>query len=130
MAMLADAEAIVHRQGLDALADKFHRLLYSAPSTPIMTDEVQNDVLAADGFVQLDPSARTLMAEGTLNQAMPCCHAGGHIGGADAGGERAQRTVGTGVAVRADDAVTRRSRLALFGQQRVLNAHARPRRKS
>ena len=62
------------------------------------------------------------MAEGTLNQAMPGRHAGGHIGGAHAGGERTQRAVGAGVGIRADDAVARRHQ-AFFGQEGMLHAH-------
>ena len=62
------------------------------------------------------------MAAGHLEPCHAGGHTGGHIGGAHAGGERAQCTVGAGVAVGADDAVTRRHD-AFFGQQGVLDAH-------
>ena len=118
---VADAESILHRQGLDALADKFQALVQCARDADL-TNQVQNDVLAGDGLVQLTLQL-DLDGGGDLEPGHAFRHAGGHIGGADAGGERAHRTVGTGVAVRADDAVAR-SHDALFGQQCVLNAHA------
>ena len=48
--------------------------------------------------------------------------AGGHVGGADTGGEGTQCTIGAGVTVRADDAVAC-GHDAFFRQQGVLNAH-------
>ena len=62
------------------------------------------------------------MADGHLEPCHAGGHAGGHIGGAHTGGERAQCTVGAGVAVCADDAVAR-GHDAFFGQQGVLDAH-------
>ena len=59
---------------------------------------------------------------GNLEPGLAGCHAGGHIRGADAGGESAQGTVGAGVAVRADDAVTGGDH-TLLGKQSVLDAH-------
>ena len=82
---------------------------------------MQNDILAGDGALdgagQLD-----LDGGGHLEPGHALGHTGSHIGGAYAGGECADRTVGAGVAVRADDAVTG-GHDALFGQQRMLNAH-------
>ena len=82
---------------------------------------MQNDVLACDRLVQLTLEF-DLDGGGDLEPSHALCHTGGHIRGADAGGERAHRAVGAGVAVRADDAVAR-CHDALFGQERVLNAH-------
>ncbi len=45
------------------------------------------------------------MAAGTLNQHWPGGHAGGHVRGTHARGKRAERAIGAGVGIRANDAV-------------------------
>ena len=62
------------------------------------------------------------MAAGHLEPRHAGGHASGHIGGAYAGGKSTQRTVGAGVAVRADHAVSGGDD-AFFRQKGVLNAH-------
>ena len=117
---VADAKAILHRQALDALTGELKALVQRARDADL-ADQVQNDILAGDGALdgagQLD-----LDGGGHLEPGHALGHTGSHIGGAYAGGECADRTVGAGVAVRADDAVTG-GHDALFGQQRMLNAH-------
>ena len=117
---IADAEAVLHRQGLHTVTDEFQALVQRTGNADL-TDQMQNDVLACDRLVQLTLEF-DLDGGGDLEPGHALCHTGGHIRGADAGGERAHRAVGAGVAVRADDAVAR-GHDALFGQERVLNAH-------
>ena len=105
---------------LHAVADELQALVQRAGNADL-TDQVQDDVLAGDRRWQLTGEL-DLDGGGHLEPRHALGHAGGHIGGADAGGERAHRAVGAGVAVGADDAVAR-GHDALFGQQRVLNAH-------
>ncbi len=85
-------------------------------------DDVQDDVLARDAGSQLSLD----LEQDGFGHLEPCApggvaHAG--VGGAHARGERAQRAIGAGVAVRADDEVAR-AHDALLGQKRVFHAHA------
>ena len=116
-----DAHALVHAHGADGAAGELHGLVERAVHAD-HPDDVQDDVLAGDagGQLALDLEQQRL---GHLEPRTPrgVAHAG--VGGAHARGERAQRAVGAGVAVRADDEVAR-AHDALLGQQRVLDAHA------
>ena len=117
---VADAEAVFHGQALDTLAHELQALVQRAGNADL-TDQVQDDVLAGDGTLdgagQLD-----LDGGGHLEPGHALGHAGGHIGRANTGGERAHRAVGAGVAVGTDDTVAR-GYDALFGQERVLDTH-------
>ena len=117
---IADAEPVLHRQAADALAGKLKALVQRAGYTDF-ADEVQDDILAGDRLAQSSLQLH-LDGGGDLKPCHALCHAGGHIGGADTGGERPYRTVGAGVAVGTDDAVTG-GHDALFGQQGMFNAH-------
>ena len=117
---IADAQAVIHRQRSDARAGELHRFIQrTVHADP--TDDVEDEVLAGHPRGQ-----RSGQNEPDGSRHLEPCHASGHagrhIGGADTGGESAQRTVGAGMAVCANDAVAR-CHDAFFGQQRVLNAH-------
>ena len=117
---VADAQAVLHGQALNALAHKFQALVQRAGNADL-ADQVQDHVLAAhrgvDGTFQLN-----LDGGRHLEPCHASCHTGGHIGGANAGGKRAHRTVRAGVAVGTNDAVTG-GHNALFGQQGMFNTH-------
>ena len=83
---------------------------------------MQDDVLARDtgGQLAVDDELDGL---GHLEPGLARGHAHAGIGGAHPRGERAQRAVGAGVAVGADDEVAR-AHDALLRQKRVLHAHA------
>ena len=87
-----------------------------------LVDEVEDDVLAADPGLHL-ALEHDLDGLRHLEPALAGRHADGHVRGADARGERADRAVGAGMAVRADDDLAR-SDETLLGQQRMLDAHA------
>ena len=82
---------------------------------------MEDEVFAGDAGAKL-----ALEHEPDGGRHLEPCHAGGHarshVGGANAGGEGTQRTVGAGVAVGTDDAVTG-GHDAFFGQEGVFNAH-------
>ena len=118
---VADGEAVVDREVLDAVADEFHRFIQRAVHAD-EPDDVQDDVLAADvfcGFV----FQNEFDGGGHLEPALPAHHARGHVRRADARRKGAERAVGAGVAVRADHQVARADQ-TLLGQKRVLDAHA------
>ena len=105
----------------DGAAGELHGLVKRAVHAD-HPDDVQDDVLAGDARRQLalDLEQQRL---GHLEPRTPggVAHAG--VGGAHARGERAQRAVRAGVAVRADDEVAR-AHDALLRQQRMFHAHA------
>ena len=82
---------------------------------------MQNQVFAGHPGVKL-AGKHELDGRGYLEPRHTGGHASGHIGGAYTGGEGTQRTVGAGVAVRADHAVTGGDD-AFFRQQGMLDAH-------
>ena len=82
---------------------------------------MQDQILAGHPGVKL-AGKHELDGRGYLEPRHTGGHACGHIGRAYTGGEGTQRTVGAGVAVRADHAVTGGDD-AFFRQQGVLNAH-------
>ena len=117
---VADAQPVLHGQAGNALAGKFQALVQRAGNAD-GADQVQDHVLAGDRGVQ--PAFQLhLDGGGHLEPCLAGRHAGGHVGGADAGGEGPHRAVGAGVAVGADDAVAGGDD-ALLRQKRVLNAH-------
>ena len=117
---IADAQAVVHGKACHARAGELHRLIQCAVHTD-HADDMQNQVLAGHPGVKL-AGKHELDGRGHLEPCHAGSHASGHIGRAYTGGEGTQRTIGAGVAVRADHAVTG-SDDAFFRQQRVLNAH-------
>ena len=82
---------------------------------------MQDQVLAGDAGAEL-ALEHELDGRGYLEPCHAGGHAGSHIGGAYAGGEGTQCTIGAGVAVRTDHAVAC-GHDAFFRQQGVLNAH-------
>lgn len=71
----------------------------------ILANQMQNHILA--GHVGLELSGqRDLNRGGHTEPAQAGSHTSGHIGRAYASGERAQRTIGAGMGVRADDDFT------------------------
>ena len=114
-----DGQAAVHGDLLHAIPAKLQRHVARAVHAD-EADQVEDDILAADVRVQL-ARERHLYGLGHLEPGLAGRHAGGHVRGAHAGGHAAQRAVGTGMAVRADDDLARRAQ-ALLGQQRVLDA--------
>ena len=66
---IADAEAVLHRQGLHTVTDEFQALVQCAGNADL-TDQMQNDVLACGQACAAQPLL-IFMAAGTLNQAMP-----------------------------------------------------------
>ena len=117
---VADAQAVVHGQGGHTRAGELHGLIQGTVHTD-HADDVEDEVLAADAGTELALEDE-LDGGGHLEPCHAGGHTGGHIGGAHTGGECTQCTVGAGVAVGADDAVTRRHD-AFFGQEGVLHAH-------
>ena len=118
---VADGHAVVHAEALDGVPGELHRLVERAVH-PDHADDVQDDVLAADPRAKLALHVE-LEALGHLEPRLARGHARGRVGGADARGERAERAVGAGVRVGADDHVAG-PHDALLGQERVLHAHA------
>ena len=117
---VADRQAVVDREVLDALAGKFDGLVACAVHAD-HADERQDDVLAGDKRAEL---AGEIHLDGgrDLEPRLARGHGRTHVGRADAGGECAERAVGAGVRVRADDGLARGDK-PLLGQQRVLDAH-------
>ena len=83
---------------------------------------MQDDVFAADPRLHL-AGQNNLDGFRHLEPAFSGRHADRHIRRTDASGKRADRAVGAGMAVRADDDLARRDN-ALFRQERMLDAHA------
>ena len=117
---VTDRKAVVHGQGGDALAHKLHRLIQCAVHADL-ADDVQDHVLAGHPWAEFALQHKFDCAR-HLEPRLARRHTGGEVGRANAGRERAQRAVSTGVAVRSDNELARRGQ-AFFGQQRVLNAH-------
>ena len=109
---VADGEAVVHLQAAYSVPAELQGLVERAvhPNHP---DEVENQVLAADIGSQLTRQV-DFDSLGHLEPGGPGGHAGCHVSGTHAGGERAQSAVSTGVGVRADDDLARGGQ-ALFG---------------
>ena len=117
---VADAEAILHSQGSHTRAGEFHGLVQCAVHTD-HADDMQDQILAGYAGAELALEHK-LDGRGHLEPCHAGGHTGGHIGGAHTGRECAQCTVGAGVAVGTDDAVTG-GHDAFFGQEGVLNTH-------
>ena len=120
---VGDGEAIVHGKFRHAVAREFERLVARAVHAD-HSDEMQDHVLATD------PSAR-FAAQDDLDcgwDAEPRLsrrHTRRHVRGADAGGERAKRTIRAGVGIRADHKIAGRDQ-SLFRQKRVFDSAAVP----
>ena len=111
----------IDRQTADGAARELHCLVQRAVDAD-HADDVEDDVLAGNARVELAvdlEEQRLRHLEPRLAGGIADCS----VGGAHACGERAERTVGAGVAVGADDEVAR-AHDALLGQKRVLNTHA------
>ena len=96
--------------------------LYSAPSTPIMPMMCRMMSLPVTPGVELALNLEQQRL-GHLEPRLAGGIADAGVGGAHARGKRAERAVGAGVAVGADDEVAR-AHNALLGQKRMLNTHA------
>ena len=117
---IANAQTVIHGKALHAFTDKFHALVQRTVHTD-PADNGQDDVLAAAVGGKLSHQVKT-NGRGNLEPSHTGRHACGHVCAADAGGKCTEGTVGTGVAVCADNAVAR-CHNPLFGKQCVLNAH-------
>ena len=111
--------AVVDGQVLNAVARKLHGFIQSAVDADF-ADDMQDNVFARNplgGF-----SVKHKRHGGRNAQpGFAVCHADGHIRRADAGRKRAERTVGAGVAVRADDQIAGCYH-TFFGQKAMLDA--------
>ena len=118
---VGDGKALVHRQAADGAARELHRLVQRAVDAD-HADDVEDDVLAGNARVELavDLEEQRL---GHLEPRLAGGIADRGIGGADARGECAERTIGAGVGVGADDEVAR-AHNALLRQKRMLDTHA------
>ena len=117
---VADAQAVVHGKAFHARAGEFHGFIQCAVHTD-HADDVQDQVFAGHPGVEF-AGKHELDGRGHLEPRHTGGHACSHIGRAHTGGKGTQRTVGAGVAVRTDHAVTGGND-AFFRQQRVLNPH-------
>ena len=117
---VADAQTVIHSQGSHARAGELHGLVQGTVHAD-HADDVEDQILAGHPGAEL-----ALQHEFDGGRHLEPCHAGGHtgghVGGAHTGGESTQRTVGAGVAVGTDDAVTG-GHDAFFGQESMLDAH-------
>ena len=118
---VGDGKALVHGHGADSAARELHGLVQRTVNAD-HADDVQDDVLAGDTGSKLAVDLEQ-QAFGNLEPCFTGCIAHGGVGGANAGGERAERAVGAGMGIGADDQIAR-AHDALLGQQRVLDAHA------
>ena len=121
MAMLQMVMRSSMPSACDGRAGELHRLVERAVDAD-HADDVQDDVLAAHPRAELAADDE-LDRRRHLEPRLAGRHAGGRVGRADAGRERAERAVRAGVAVGADDEVAGADD-ALLGQERVLDAHA------
>ena len=116
-----DGKALVHGHILDGAAREFHGLVQGAVHAD-HADDMQDDVFAGHARGQLAVNDE-LDGLGHLEPGLARGHTHAGVGGAHARGERAQRAIGAGVAVGADDEVAR-AHDALLGQKRVFDSHA------
>ena len=110
---VGDGKALVHGHGADGAARELHGLVQRAVNAD-HADDVQDDVLAGDAGGKLAVDLEQ-QAFGHLEPRLARGVAHGGIGGTHAGGERAERTIGAGVGIGADDQIAR-AHDALLGQ--------------
>ena len=117
---VGDAEPVVDREGSHALPGEFQGFVERAVHAD-HADEVEDHILAAHiagGLAGEDD----FQGGGHLEPGGAGGHARGQVGGTHAGGEGAQRAIGAGMAVRADDAVAGADQ-SLFRKDGVFHAH-------
>ena len=117
---ITDRKAVVHSQ-LFNVAAELQRLVQRAvyPDEP---DQIENHILA--GHIRLFFAGDTHADRfRNLKPCFACGHCAAHIRRTYAGGKRAERTVGAGVRIGADHAITRHNK-TLFGKQCMLDANA------
>ena len=116
---VGDGEAVVHRKVRHAVARKLQRHV-SRTVDADLADQMEDYVLSAHPLpwlaAQLD-----LDRGGHAQPGLSAGHARGHVGGADARRERAERAVRAGVRIRADHEVAGRDE-PLLRQKRVLDS--------
>ncbi len=98
---VANRHPVFHRQGTDHVARVFDAVSHAARSADL-ADEIQNDVFGCDAGFQAAIDAQLKRFRFRLQQRLR----GEHVldlARADAEGQRAERAVGRGVAVAADD---------------------------
>ena len=116
---VGDGEAVVHGERGDPVPCKLQGAVERSVHAD-HPDQMQDHVLAAD-MLRKRAFQRHFDRGRNFEPVFSGGNARGHVRGADAGGKRTQRTVGTGMAVRADDTLTGCDQ-ALFRKQRMLNA--------
>ena len=112
-------EPVVHGQVPDAVPGKLHGFIEGSVH-PDPADDVDDNVLTAYIGSRF-PGKHELDRAWHLEPQLACSHAGGDVCSPHSCGECPQRPVGTGVGVRADDALSRRHH-AGFRQDGVLYA--------
>ena len=117
---IADAQPVIHGQRSHAGARKLHALVQRAVHADPANDG-EDHVLPADVGLQC-PRQVEANGRGDLKPCLARGHTCGHIRAANTGGEGAQGTIGAGVAVCADDAVSGGDD-ALLRKQSMLDAH-------
>jgi len=118
---VADGHSARHVERGDGVAGELHGLIERAVHAD-HPDDVEDDVFGTHTGLERAGDVE-LEALGHLEPGATGGHAHCRVGGAHAGGKRAQRAVGAGVAVGADDHVAR-AHHALLGEKRVLHTHA------
>ena len=117
---IADGQPVIDGQLRNAGAGKFQRLIPGAVHTD-HADEGENHILAGDEGTKLAGEVDA-NGGGNLEPRLASRHGRTHIGGADAGGKRAQRAIGAGMGIGADDGLTGGYQ-PFFRQERMLDAH-------
>ena len=117
---VADRQTVGDGKRLCALAGEFHGTVKRTVHTDL-TDDVKDDVLTRDMRTG-STRKNEFDSGGNLEPSLARCHTARHVAGADTRGECAERAVGAGVRVRADDDVTGNDE-TFFGKERMLYAH-------
>ena len=117
---VAHGEAVVHAEVADGVADELEGAVERAVDAD-HADDFEDDVLTG-GVAARFAGEHDFDGLGDFEPVAAGDHREGEVGGAHAGRESAQRAVGTGVRVGADDDVAGNDE-ALLGEQGVFDAH-------